>query len=82
MSVSRVMSASSRCDAGGECFQTVNLEDGSYAFIKGEVPVILRHPLPIYPGEKGSIDYCKNLAELHDEWVECIGTIEVSGDHE
>jgi hypothetical protein len=69
----RVLIVSRPCHLKGLRYLAAKLEDKTYAFITGTIPVFLGHPLPIDPEDKGTIDRQLDLSALRSKWREFVG---------
>jgi hypothetical protein len=68
MKAPRVSMVSDQCSFKGERYLAAKLEDDTYAFVKGNVPVFRRHPLPMDAGEAGKIKHPLDLSALRRKW--------------
>ncbi len=82
MSVPRILRTGPSCDTPEGRFQVAELENGSYAFVIGNIRVAIRGTLPIDAGDKGRIYYYVDFPELQRAWEDCADSFEGSGDHE
>lgn len=80
------MSGRARCiaavllsrDTSDGLYQAVQLEDGSYALIRGGDVVQRRDVLPFEPGTGAEIHPYAEIAELENDWAACMDDIENS----
>ena len=64
----RVLIVSDQCSLRGERYLAAKLEDDTYAFVKGNVPVLRRQTLPMDSGEAGKIKHPLDLSALRRKW--------------
>src|SRR5262249_2287324 len=82
MKVPRIVKFGPSCETSEGRYQVVELSDSEYFLAIGAIRLVLRHPLPIEPGEHVTIHRYSNLSELQHAWEDCEGAFESSGDHE
>jgi hypothetical protein len=82
MNVTRIVKFGPSCETSDGRYQVVELSDSEYFLAIGAIRLVLRHPLPIEPGENVIIHRYGDLSELHRAWEDCEDSFESSGDHE
>jgi hypothetical protein len=65
-------------DTSDGLYQAVQLEDGSYALIRGDNVVQRRDVLPFEPRPGVEIHPYAEIAELENDWAACMDDIENS----
>ncbi len=65
-------------DTSDGLYQAVQLEDGSYALIRGGNPVQQRDVLPFEPRNGAEIYPYPKLADLENDWAACMDDIDNS----
>jgi hypothetical protein len=81
MNVTRIVKFGPSCETSEGRFQVVELSDAEYFLAIGAIRLVLRHPLPIEPGDNVTINRYNNLSELQRAWEDCEDSFESSGDH-
>jgi hypothetical protein len=82
MNVTRIVKFGPSCETRDGRYQVVELSDSEYFLAIGAIRLVLRHPLPIEPGENVTIHRYNDLSELQRAWEDCEDSFESSGDHE